>query len=167
MPGQRSRASIALGLLLGAGIGVAGVTGAHAAQCKRKTAGYFLQFTHNDGPRNLRETLNSIPESLTGALGDPERGRGILIDAQKGGCLNCHKVSTLSSIPNQGGVGPALDGVGSRYNDAQLRQLIVEPKAYFPATIMPSYYRLEGGPEASVLTAGQVEDLVAYLKTLK
>jgi L-cysteine S-thiosulfotransferase len=167
MPGQRRRTSTALGLFLGIGVAVACVFSAYAAECKRKTAGYFLQFTHNNGAGNLREVLNSIPESLTGALGDPERGREVLTNAQKGGCLNCHKVSALSAIPNQGGVGPALDGAGSRYNDAQLRQLIVDPKAYFPATIMPSYYKQAGGPEASVLTAANVEDLVAYLRTLK
>ncbi len=47
-----------------------------------------------------------------------------------------------------------------------LRQVLVQPKAYFPDTIMPSYYKAEGG-EASILTAAEVEDLVAYLRTLK
>jgi L-cysteine S-thiosulfotransferase len=167
MPGQRCHAATSLGLFLGIGIAVASITGASAAECKRKTAGFFLQFTNNDGPRNLKETLKSIPVSLTGAPGDPERGREVLTSRQKGDCLSCHKISTLSSIPDQGGVGPALDGVGSRYSDAQLRQLIVDPKAYFTKTIMPSYYKQGGGPEPSVLTAPEVEDLVAYLKTLK
>jgi L-cysteine S-thiosulfotransferase len=141
--------------------------GSLAAECKRKTAGFFLQDMNAEGPRRLSFDLQSIPVSLTGALGDPERGREILVNRQKGDCLSCHKVSILSSIAEQGGIGPALDGIGARYTDGQLRQVLVEPKAYFRETIMPSYYKAAGSAEASVLTAAEIEDLVAYMKTLK
>jgi len=140
---------------------------ASAAECKRKTAGFFLEDTNAGGTKRLSLSLQGIPVSLTGAFGDPERGREILVNRQKGDCLSCHKVSSLSSIADQGGIGPALDGVGTKYSDAQLRQITVEPKAYFSETIMPSYYKAADSAEASVLTAAEVEDLVAYMKTLK
>ncbi len=156
-----------MGLSAVAGAYYVGHGEAYGAECKRKTAGFYLQDTNADVPRKLSLSFQSIPVSLTGGLGDPERGREILINRQKGDCLSCHKVSTLSSIVDQGGIGPALDGVGSRYSDAQLRQVLVEPRAYFADTIMPSYYKAAGSAEASVLTASEIEDLVSYMKTLK
>ncbi len=161
------RAARIFASFLAAGIVATGVTGAFGAECKPKTAGYFLQYANEGAPQKLSLTLKSIPNSLTGGLGDAERGRIVLTDRQKGDCISCHKVSSLSGVADHGGVGPALDGVGSRFNDAQLRQFIVDPKAYFPNTIMPSYYAAAGGAKASVLTASEVEDLIAYMKTLK
>jgi len=137
--------------------------GAYGAECRRKTAGFYLE--EAAGPRNLAFSLKSLPASLTGLPGNAGRGREVLVSRQRGGCLNCHKVGALSSIPGQGGIGPALDGAGSKYNDSQLRQVLVEPKAYFPETVMPAYYR--SATAASVLTAAEIEDLIAYLKTLK
>lgn len=139
---------------------------AYGAECKRKTAGFYLEDMNVGGPHNLVRSLQSIPASLTGMPGNAERGRDVLVDRQRGDCLSCHKVSSLASIAAQGGIGPALDGVGSKYNESQLRQVLVEPKAYFPDTIMPSYYRGEAAA-ASVLTAAEVEDLVAFLRTLR
>jgi sulfur-oxidizing protein SoxX len=72
----------------------------------------------------------------------------------------------LGSAAGQGAIGPALDGVGAKYDDAQVRQVLIEPRALFPDTIMPSYYAAAGG-SASVLTAAEVEDLIAFLRTLK
>jgi sulfur-oxidizing protein SoxX len=141
--------------------------GAAAAECVRKTAGFFLEDMNANVPHNVAPSLASIPVSLTGGLGDPGRGREVLVSAQKGDCLTCHKVSALSSIEGQGGIGPSLDTAGSKYTDAQLRQILVDPKTYFPNTIMPSYFNGKGGAEPSVLTAGEVEDLIAYMKTLK
>ncbi len=76
-------------------------------------------------------------------------------------------MSTLPGGAAQGAIGPALDGVATKYDVPQLRQLVADSKVYFPGTIMPSYYKPAGAAEPSVLTAGDVEDLVAYLKTLK
>ncbi len=140
---------------------------AFSAECKRKTAGFYLLDTNPSGPRSLALSLQSMPLSLTGALGDPERGRQLLEIRQKGDCLSCHKLGVMAAVADQGGVGPVLDGVGSRFSRPQLRQLVVEPKAYFPDTIMPSYYRAGASGEAPILTAAEVEDLVAYLETLK
>jgi sulfur-oxidizing protein SoxX len=157
----------AMGLCVALAVLSIGLGDASGAECKRKAAGFYLQDTNANGPRRLSVSLQSIPVSLTGAVGDAERGRDILVSRQQGDCLSCHKVSVLASISDQGGIGPVLDGIGTRYSDAQLRQIVVEPKAYFPQTIMPSYYKAAGAEEASVLSAAEIEDLVAYLKTLK
>ncbi len=139
---------------------------ASAAECKRKTAGFYLKDTEANRPHKLSIALEKLPASLTGAPGNAEHGREVFISTEKGGCPACHQLSSLPPVIGQGSIGPALDGTGSRYNEGQLRQVLLQPRAYFPETIMPSYYRVAGG-DASVLTAGEVEDLVAYLGTLK
>jgi sulfur-oxidizing protein SoxX len=139
---------------------------AEAATCKRKTAGFYLLDSNAGGTRLLSAALQGLPGSLTGAPGDAERGRDVLVNRQKGDCLSCHKVSTLAGAAGQGAIGPVLDGVGAKYSDAQVRQVLIDPKALFPDTIMPSYYA-EAGGSASVLTAAEVEDLIAFLRTLK
>jgi sulfur-oxidizing protein SoxX len=164
---ERRRAARLCVSFFAAGILAAGIIEAVGAECKRKTAGFYQQYSNVGEPQKLTLSLKSMPAPLTVTPGDPERGLSVLTDRLKGDCLSCHKVSTLTSVADQGGIGPALDGVGSRYNDAQLRQLIVDPKAYFANTIMPSYYVPVGGAKASVLSADEVEDLIAYLKNLK
>ncbi len=138
---------------------------AYAAECVRKTAGFYLEDMHANGPHNLR-ALQNLPGSLTGVPGNAELGRDVFVNAQKGGCVSCHQLSTLPAATPQGNVGPALDGAGSKYSDGQLRQVLMEPGAYFPETMMPSYNR-PGEAVGSVLTAAEVEDLVAYLGSLK
>ena len=137
------------------------------AECKRKTAGFYLQDTNAEEPRRLSLSLKSTPASLTGTPGDPQRGHEVLVSREKGDCLSCHKLSMQSNIAEQGGIGPALDGIGSRFSEGQLRQAVADPKAYFPETIMPSYHKAGEGGAAPILTASEVEDLVAYLQTLK
>jgi sulfur-oxidizing protein SoxX len=139
---------------------------AYALECKRKAAGFYLEETEANRPHAISRTLEKLPGSLTGAPGNPEQGRDVFISAQKGGCVSCHQLSTLSPAIGQGSIGPALDGTGGKYSEAQLRQVLLEPKAYFPETIMPSYHRA-GEAGESVLSAGEIEDLVAYLETLK
>jgi sulfur-oxidizing protein SoxX len=151
--------AIAAGAFGGPGI-------ANAAACKRKTAGFYLADTNAGGARPLAAALQGLPGSLTGAPGDAERGRDVLVNRQKGDCLSCHKVTSIAGAAGQGAIGPVLDGVGAKYNDAQVRQVLIEPKAMFPDTIMPSYYAAAGG-DASVLTAAEVEDLITFLRTLK
>ena len=170
-PGSRmGKLHICASLFLGASVAVTvlpfGANRALGGECKRKTAGFYLLDTNTREPRSLAFSLQSMPQSLTGAPGDPERGRQLLVSRQKGDCLSCHKLGAMAAVADQGGIGPALDGVGGRFSRPQLRQVVVEPKAYFPDTIMPSYYRTGNG-EAPILAAAEVEDLVAYLETLK
>ncbi|MDU6240214.1 MAG: sulfur oxidation c-type cytochrome SoxX, partial [Bradyrhizobium sp.] len=91
-----------------------------------------------------------------------------------GNCLACHQVSALKSEEFHGEFGPSLDGVATRYNTAQLRLIVADPKRIFTDTVMPAFYKNDGlnrvRPEfvgKSVLTAAQVEDVVAFLETLK
>lgn len=116
----------------------------------------------------------AVSASLTGAAGDAANGRKTFINRKQGNCLACH---TNSEIPEQsfhGEVGPTLDGAADRWTEAELRGIVSNAKMMFEDTIMPSFYRLENGirPIAkfegkTILTAQQVEDIVAYLLTLK
>jgi len=116
---------------------------------------------------------DSIPQSLTGVKGDPARGRAIVADRQVGMCLLCHS-GPFPEVKFQGNIGPDLAGAGARWSEGQLRLRIVDAGKINPSTIMPSYYRIEGlrrVPSAfrgkPVLSAVEVEDVVAYLMTLK
>lgn len=123
----------------------------------------------------------AVEQSLTGGAGDPANGRVIIGDNGQGNCVACHMVSEMADVPFQGNVGPSLDGAGDRWSEAELRGLVVNAKVMFEGTIMPSFYRTEGyvrpgnvytGKAADdtfgpLLSAQQVEDVVAYLATLK
>lgn len=115
-----------------------------------------------------------IPASLTGQSGDAQRGREVVVNQKLGNCLACHAVTALKSEPYHGNVGPSLDGVGSRLSEAQLRLRIVDGTKLNPHTIMPPFYRVDGLNRVlhqfqgkPILTAQQVEDVVAFLETLK
>lgn len=115
-----------------------------------------------------------VMDSLTGQPGDPANGREVFADRKLGNCLACHVNSDMSELPFHGEIGPTIDGVASRYEPAQLRAIVVNSKTVFgPETIMPSFYRLENGARPmeefqgkTILTAQQIEDVVAYLATL-
>lgn len=115
-----------------------------------------------------------IPEPLTGAPGDPERGREVFVDRGLGNCLGCHAVSRLADEPFHGDVGPPLDGVGDRRSAGELRLQVVDPKALNPDSVMPAFFKTAGlvgvadkYEGETILTAEQVEDVVAFLGTLK
>lgn len=116
----------------------------------------------------------AIDERLCDLQGDPERGRAIAIDSHGGNCLACHRMP----IPEEsfhGTVGPPLNGVAGRYTAAQLRLRVVDEQQVNPFTIMPGFYRdprqanrvLGEFWGKTFLTAQQIEDVVAYLMTLK
>jgi len=116
----------------------------------------------------------ALPKSLTSAPGNADAGQKVFLNRTLGNCLACHQVSSLKSEEFHGQVGPSLDGVASRYSEAQLRLIVANPKLIFADTVMPAFYRNEGlnrvRPEfvgKSILTAAQVEDVVAFLETLK
>ncbi len=116
---------------------------------------------------------DAIPESLTGQPGDPVRGKAIVASRQTGLCLLCHS-APLPEEKFQGTIGPDLKGVASRNTEGELRLRIVDPRRLNPDTIMPAYYRVDGlirvAPAfrgKTVLTAEQIEDVVAFLMTLK
>jgi len=115
----------------------------------------------------------SIPQSLTGKPGDPARGRKVAINRKLGNCLACHQMP-ISEELFHGAVGPDLSAVGSTLSEAEVRLRVVNPKIVNPDTIMPAFYRTEGLHRVikkfqgkPMLSAQQVEDVVAYLMTLK
>ena len=116
---------------------------------------------------------DAIPASLTGAKGDAARGRGIVASRRTGLCLLCHS-APIAEERLQGTIGPDLKGVGARWSEGQLRLRIVDAARLNPDTIMPAYYRVDGLTRVAaayrgkpVLSAEQIEDVVAYLTTLR
>jgi sulfur-oxidizing protein SoxX len=116
---------------------------------------------------------DAIPEPLTGARGNADRGRAIVVDRQKGLCLLCHS-GPFPEQRFQGTLAPNLQGSGSRWSEGQLRLRVVDSSRLNPASIMPSYYRVDGLTRVGriwqgkpVLDAEQIEDVVAFLATLK
>ena len=115
---------------------------------------------------------DAIPKSLTGTPGDPERGRATVVKRENT-CLLCHS-GPFPDQRFQGDLSPNLTGTGSRWSEGELRLRLVDASRLNAATIMPSYYRVDGLNRVAqgfrgkpVLTAEQIEDVVAYLKTLK
>ena len=129
------------------------------------------QVTYEDG---------AISTSLTGVAGDPESGEQIM-NKGAGNCIACHQVSALDHLPFHGEIGPTLDGAADRWTEAELRGIVANAKVMFEGTMLPSFYKTEGfirvgnaytgkaheGDVEPLLTAQQVEDVVAYLMTLK
>jgi sulfur-oxidizing protein SoxX len=115
---------------------------------------------------------DAIPISLTGMQGDATRGRALVLE-RTSTCILCHS-GPFPEAKFQGDLAPSLAGAGSRWSEAQLRLRLVDASRLNPATIMPSYYRLDGlarvGPawrDKPILSAEQIEDMVAYLITLR
>ena len=116
----------------------------------------------------------AIEQPLCGLNGDPARGRALAADSQGGNCLACHRMP-IPEEPFHGTIGPSLEALGARYSAAQIRLRIVDEQQVNPWTIMPGFYRDPAAAHRvagdfwgkTFLSAQQVEDLVAYLVTLK
>ncbi len=141
--------TVSLGLLLG--------TGAQAQE--------LVKFEIVGGER--------IDTSLTGQPGDPANGRKLAINRKQGNCLACH-VLPIPEQPFHGDVGPDLSESGSNLSEGEIRLRIVNSKVLNPDTIMPAFYRNDGFERVlkkfqgkTMLSAQQVEDVVAYVMTLK
>jgi sulfur-oxidizing protein SoxX len=116
---------------------------------------------------------DAIPASLTGNKGDAARGRAIVADRNRGLCLLCH-TGPFPEDKFQGNLAPDLSGAGSRWSEGQLRLRIVDAGKLNADTIMPPFYRIDGLTRVGtafrdkpVLSAMEIEDVVAYLMTLK
>lgn len=116
----------------------------------------------------------AFQSSLTGKAGDAANGKKVFVNRGLGNCLSCHQVTSIPEQSFHGEIGPSLDGVAERYSEGELRMQVVNPKVINPDTIMPAFYRVDGMHRVlkkfagkPILTAEQVEDVVAYLKTLK
>lgn len=119
---------------------------------------------------------DSIEKSLTGQAGDPRRGAELIQQRHKSLCVLCHS-GPFPDRHLQGTLAPDLAGIGARLTAGQLRLRVVDMKRLNPQSIMPTYYGIvtnskdtrvaEGWREKPVLTAQEIEDLVAYLQTLR
>ena len=115
---------------------------------------------------------DAIDEPLTAVPGNPDKGREV-VTGRDANCLLCHTVPE----PGQrfmGNVAPPLAGVGSRLTSAQIRLRVVDPTRVKPDVAMPAYHRTHGLDRVMeqyrgkpVLDAQQIEDVVAYLSTLR
>jgi len=116
----------------------------------------------------------TIQEPLGGLKGDAARGRKLAIDGGKGNCLACH----IMPVPEEefhGEIGPPLTKIGKRFDEAKLRMRIVNIQTIIPDSLMPPFYKnpaelnrvAEKYKGRTILTAQEVEDVVAYLMTLK
>lgn len=164
---------------------------ANKERCRDGETSEVVAYKTSKGP----QLAKAINESLTGKPGDPDKGLQWMAHRRLGNCLACHETTKVLSraektpnievtnlagqsssqpLGNHGEVGPSLDGVASRYSEGELRMLVVDPKAAFPDTIMPAFHKNTGftrvHPDCqglTILSAQQVEDVVAFLNTLK
>ena len=133
-------------------------------------------------PSQVKYEDGAVSQSLSGMPGDAASGREIVGNKGLGNCVACHEVTDLKDVPFHGEIGPMLDGAGDRWSEAELRGIVANAKIMFEDSMMPSFYKVDGfvrpgnaytgkaaDPEtfAPLLTAQQIEDVVAYLSTLK
>ncbi len=114
-----------------------------------------------------------IAAPLAGLTGDAGRGRAIVANRQKGLCLLCHS-GPFPEERFQGDLAPSLAGAGSRSTEAELRLRMVDSRRINPASVMPAYHAVGGSDRVApalagrpILTAQEIEDVVAFLKELK
>jgi L-cysteine S-thiosulfotransferase len=150
-----------------------GATAAAAVAIVASIAGGISYSNASESMRPYVIVGDAIPASLTGTPGNAARGKAIVASRQTGLCLLCHS-APLPEEKFQGTIGPDLKGAGSRNTEGQLRLRIVDPRIFNPDTIMPAYYRQDGLEKVApafrgktILTAEQIEDVVAFLITLR
>jgi sulfur-oxidizing protein SoxX len=162
IPSNRPAYRISLALpLIAALAGTAATLGLNAAEIG---SGKLTKF---------RVIADGIPEPIGGIAGDAERGRALILGREAANCVLCHALPE-PGVRFSGDLGPPLGGVARTFSVAQLRLRVVDSMRVNPTTIMPSYYRIEGLDRVAgayrgkpILAAEQVEDIVAYLATLK
>jgi len=116
---------------------------------------------------------DGVPESLAAAPGDAGRGRSLVLAREPANCLLCHAIPD-AAVRFAGDLGPPLGGIGARLSIPQLRLRVADILRLNAGTIMPSYYRVDGLSLVAstyrgkpILTAAEIEDIVAYLATLR
>jgi L-cysteine S-thiosulfotransferase len=132
-------------------------------------------------PKDVHYAEGKVETSLTGVPGDPANGITVMTTAGLGNCVACHTIAALPDVQFPGDIAPPLDGVASRWTEAELRGIVANAKMTFDASFMPAFYKTEGfirpgggytgkapdGDLPPILTGQQIEDVVAYLMTLK
>ena len=132
-------------------------------------------------PKDVHYNGGKVETSLTGVPGDPANGIKVMTTNSLGNCVACHTIAALPEVQFPGNIAPPLDGVASRWSEAELRGIVANAKMTFEGSFMPAFYKTDGfirpgaaytgkAPEGDlppILTAQQIEDVVAYLLTLK
>lgn len=126
-------------------------------------------------PADVKYVDNAVSMSLSGAPGNPDEGAKVFVNRSLGNCLACHAVTSLKKELFHGDVAPPLDGAADRWKPEELRAIVADSKQVFgKETVMPGFYSLNVGSNVrkdlvgkTILTAQQVEDVVAYLASLK
>lgn len=132
-------------------------------------------------PKDVAYVEGAIDASLSGTPGNPDEGVKVMTTAALGNCVACHQVSALPDVQFPGTIAPPLDGVADRWSEAQLRGIVANAKMTFEGSFMPAFYKTDGfirpgaaysgkAPEGDlppILSAQQIEDVVAFLMTLK
>ncbi|RID92864.1 sulfur oxidation c-type cytochrome SoxX [Gemmobacter lutimaris] len=132
-------------------------------------------------PKDVVFEEGAVAQSLTGNPGNPEEGVKVMTTNALGNCVACHVVGALPDVQFPGNIAPPLDGVADRYSEAQLRGIVANAKMTFDGSFMPAFYKTDGfirpgngytgkaaeGELPPILNAAQIEDVVAYLVTLK
>lgn len=115
---------------------------------------------------------DTVTEPLGGLVGDPARGKAVILDRRRGNCLICHAFP-IEDEPFQGEIGPLMAGIGSRLSEGQIRLRMIDQSRINPETVMPPYYRVKGLTNVDpvykgrpALDAQEIEDVVAYLASL-
>ena len=113
----------------------------------------------------------AFEQAPLGPPGNAERGREVFVSREGGHCVLCHRVPGVAVA---GDLAPALDGIGSRLSTGGIRYRVVDITRVNPQAVMPAFHRTEGLSRVApayvgrpVLDARQVEDLVAYLGSLR
>ena len=122
---------------------------------------------------SIGDAGDAIERPFTAEPGDAIRGRSIVTNRQVGLCLLCHS-GPFPEERFQGNIAPSLAGAGTRWSEAQLRLRVADSRRINPASIMPSYLQAGGGHRVGsawqgkpILQAQQIEDVVAFLRTLR
>ena len=146
----------------------------HFASCRESAArkiAFLLTIGALAGCAQVRVPDDGIEAPVASVAGDAARGREVFVSREAGHCVLCHIAPHMSLAGN---IGPSLDGVGSRFSVAQLRFRVVDITRLNPDAVMPAFYRATALNHVAaryrdqpVLDARQVEDVVAFLETLK
>ena len=153
----------------------------HALLAGATAALAALPAASETAPKDVAFAEGAVATSLSSVAGDPESGAKIMTTNAKGNCVACHLIEAMPNVQFPGNIAPPLDGVASRYDEAQLRGIIANAKMTFEGSFMPASYKTEGfirpgnaytgkAPEVDlppILTAQEIEDVLAYLLTLK
>ena len=132
-------------------------------------------------PKDVAYVEGAVEASLTGTPGNPDEGVKVMTTNALGNCVACHQVNAIPNVQFPGNIAPPLDGVADRWSEAQLRGIVANAKMTFEGSFMPAFYKTEGftrpgaaysgkAPEGDlppILSAQQIEDVVAFLMTLK